>query len=66
MVHMEREQFKNPDGKPTVRQIFALAAAFCEGVGEEFLATRMAASKLIERLRGQRTSESSARAVGMP
>jgi hypothetical protein len=40
-----------PDGKPTVRQIYALAAAFCERAGEEFPETRDAASELIERLR---------------
>jgi hypothetical protein len=40
-----------PDGKPTVRQIYALAAALCERAGEEFPETREAASELIERLR---------------
>jgi hypothetical protein len=40
-----------PDGKPTVRQIYALAAALCERTGEEFPETRDAASELIERLR---------------
>ena len=40
-----------PDGKPTVRQIYALAAALCERAGEEFPETRDAASELIERLR---------------
>jgi hypothetical protein len=39
------------NGKPTVRQIYALAAALCERVGEEFPETPMAASELIERLR---------------
>jgi len=38
-------------GKPTVRQIYALAAALCERAGEEFPETREAASELIERLR---------------
>jgi hypothetical protein len=40
-----------PDGKPTVRQVYALAAALCERAGEEFPETREAASELIERLR---------------
>jgi hypothetical protein len=37
--------------KPTVRQVYALAAALCERAGEEFPETREAASELIERLR---------------
>jgi hypothetical protein len=40
-----------PNGKPTVRQVYALAAALCERAGEEFPESRDAASKLIERLR---------------
>jgi hypothetical protein len=39
------------NGKPTVRQVYALAAALCERAGEEFPETREAASELIERLR---------------
>jgi hypothetical protein len=39
------------NGKPTVRQVYALAAAFCERAGEEFPETSEAASELIERLR---------------
>jgi hypothetical protein len=39
------------NGKPTVRQVYALAAALCERAGEEFPETRDAASELIERLR---------------
>ena len=38
-------------GKPTVRQIYALAAALCERMGEEFPETMDAASEVIERLR---------------
>lgn len=38
-------------GKPTVRQVYALAAALCERMGEEFPESREAASELIERLR---------------
>ena len=36
---------------PTVRQVYALAAALCERMGEEFPATREGASETIERLR---------------
>jgi hypothetical protein len=37
--------------QPTVRQIYALAAALCERMGEEFPETRESASETIERLR---------------
>ena len=37
--------------KPTVRQVYALAAALCERMGEEFPESRGTASELIERLR---------------
>jgi hypothetical protein len=37
--------------QPTVRQIYALAAALCERIGEEFPETREGASETIERLR---------------
>ena len=37
--------------QPSVRQIYALAAALCERAGEEFPDTREAASETIERLR---------------
>lgn len=37
--------------KPTVRQVYALAAALCERAGEGFPETREEASELIERLR---------------
>jgi hypothetical protein len=36
---------------PTGRQVYALAAALCERMGEEFPATRESASETIERLR---------------
>jgi hypothetical protein len=39
------------DRKPTVRQVYALAAALCERLGEEFPASAADASALIERLR---------------
>jgi hypothetical protein len=38
---------------PTVRQIYALAAALCERSGEEFPPTRELASEAIERLRAE-------------
>jgi hypothetical protein len=38
-------------GRPTIRQVYALAAALCERAGEEFPETRDDASELIERLR---------------
>jgi hypothetical protein len=38
-------------GKPTVRQVYALAAALCERMGEEFPESRGDASELIEPLR---------------
>ena len=41
------------EGKPTVRQVYALAAALCERLGEEFPESRGAASELIERLRSE-------------
>jgi hypothetical protein len=37
--------------KPTVRQVYALAAELCERMGEEFPESRADASELIERLR---------------
>ena len=39
------------NGKPTVRQVYALARTLCERAGEEFPETRDAASELIERPR---------------
>jgi hypothetical protein len=39
------------DHRPTVRQVYALAAALCERAGEGFPETFDEASELIERLR---------------
>jgi hypothetical protein len=39
------------DRRPTVRQVYALAAALCERLGEEFPTSGADASELIERLR---------------
>ena len=40
-----------PEAPPTTRQIYALAGALCEWMGEEFPKTRGDASETIERLR---------------
>jgi hypothetical protein len=40
-------------GRPTARQIYALAAALCEKSGEEFPETLADASTQLERLRGE-------------
>jgi hypothetical protein len=39
------------DGRPTVRQVYALAAVLCERLGESFPERRDLASELIERVR---------------
>ena len=39
------------DGRPTVRQVYALAAALCDRAGEAFPETRAEASGTIARLR---------------
>ena len=39
------------DRRPTIRQVYALAGALCERLGEDWPETRTAASELIERLR---------------
>jgi hypothetical protein len=47
-----RGKDKRPgERKPTVRQVYALAAELCERLGEEFPPTAAGASELIERLR---------------
>ena len=49
-----REVPERASGRPpTVRQVYALAAALCERTGEEFPETREDASELIERLRSE-------------
>ena len=47
-LHGRMESLKTP---PTVRQVYALAAALCERMGEEFPETHEGASETIERLR---------------
>jgi len=42
---------ENPGRKPTIKQIFAIAAELCERGGEQFPETVAEASELIERLR---------------
>jgi hypothetical protein len=55
---METEQaavtVRHRDAKPTPKQIYALAHELCKRSGEEFPATRGAASELIERLRAEK------------
>jgi hypothetical protein len=51
---MEKEQpvtIRNPDAKPTGRQIYALAHELAKHADVEFPRTRGEASQLIERLR---------------
>ena len=45
--------FRHPDGKPTVRQVYAIARLLLTEAGEAWPATREEASELIERLRGR-------------
>ncbi len=47
---------QHPQGKPTVKQVYAIARALCEQAGEPWPATREEASTLIHRLRGQGSS----------
>jgi hypothetical protein len=54
---MEQERtitIRNPEAKPTGRQIYALAHELCKTSGEQFPKTRGTASELIERLRKNR------------
>lgn len=51
---MEERRVLREDGKPTVRQVYALARELCERVGEEFPQTRGEASELIQRLRAEK------------
>jgi hypothetical protein len=44
---------RNERDRPTVKQVYALAGALCERLGEEFPQTRQHASELIERLRSE-------------
>lgn len=43
--------------RPTVKQIYALAAALCQRTGERFPQTVAEASTLLDRLRGKQTEE---------
>ena len=43
--------------KPTVKQIYAIAATLCERAGEEFPQTVADASALLDRLRGRERAE---------
>jgi hypothetical protein len=55
---MKRERtVRNLEGKPTVRQIYAIARLLCAQADEEWPETREHASELIERLRDGDESE---------
>jgi len=49
-VRRERS-LRHPDGKPTIRQVYAIARLLLADVGEAWPANREEASELIERLR---------------
>jgi len=49
-VRPERS-LRRPDGKPTVRQVYAIARLLLDEAGEAWPANREEASELIERLR---------------
>jgi hypothetical protein len=57
---MERSRFKDPDAKPTGKQVYALAAMLCRHVGEQFPASRFEASALMDRVRAGTLGESQA------
>jgi hypothetical protein len=44
---------RHPEGKPTPKQVYALAHELCAQAGVDFPATRGAASALIQRLRDE-------------
>ena len=48
---------RHPEGKPTPKQVYALAHELCARAGVEFPVTRGAASALIQRLRDERAGE---------
>jgi hypothetical protein len=48
---------RQPDAKPTGKQVYALAHELCTRVGVEFPSTRGGASALIQRLRDERARE---------
>jgi hypothetical protein len=49
-VRPERS-LRNPDGKPTIRQVYAIARILLAEAGERWPASREEASELIDRLR---------------
>ncbi|MER3409922.1 MAG: hypothetical protein C4305_02480 [Thermoleophilia bacterium] len=48
---MSEPTIQHPQGRPTVKQVYAIARALCERAGEEWPETREQASLLISRLR---------------
>jgi hypothetical protein len=45
---------RHPEGKPTPKQVYALAHELCARAGVEFPTTRGTASALIQRLRDEK------------
>jgi hypothetical protein len=58
-VRPERS-IRRPDGKPTVRQVYAIARLLLTETGEQWPANREEASELIERLRDRDEERSAA------
>ena len=50
-------RIREPEAKPTGKQVYALAHELCARAGVEFPVTRGAASALIQRLRDERAGE---------
>ena len=48
------------EAPPTVKQVYAIAAALCNQAGEEFPRSRGEASELIRKLRGESSEASPA------
>ena len=54
----------NSDARPTVRQVYALAAVLCAKTGVEFPQDRGAASVLLDKLKGRPGGDGDARTAG--
>jgi len=48
------------EAKPTVKQVYAIAAALCKESGEKFPQSRGEASELIKKLRGEEAESAAA------
>ena len=53
----------NPEGKPTIRQVYAIARLLLSEAGESWPANREEASELIERLRDRDDERTASRSV---